>query len=131
MRRWEDNVWQIRNQRAESRNKSCLYLKKAILISGPSSCRSFQLSGLPRRGILQLVVGAALCSLISALPLPAAEHVPQRVLVKFKSGTTQTQRNAAISNHQSQTEKILDGLDVHVLKLPPGVAESAVVEALK
>src|SRR6266478_6608753 len=57
--------------------------------------------------------------------------VSGRVLVKFRSGVTESQMHGVLGAHMGWSQKVLDGVGVHVVSLASGVSEEATVNALK
>src|SRR6266478_4523493 len=59
------------------------------------------------------------------------KFVSGRVLVKFRSGVTESQIHGVLGAHMGWSQKVLDGVGVHVVSLASGVSEEATVNALK
>src|SRR6266478_1221024 len=57
--------------------------------------------------------------------------VAGRVLVKFRSGVTESQIHGVLGAHMGWSQKVLDGIGVHVVSLASGVREEATVQALQ
>src|SRR5229473_7323041 len=63
-------------------------------------------------------------------PSQSGKFVASRVLVKFRSGVTESQIHGVLGAHMGWSQKVLEGIGVHLVSLASGVNEEATVQAL-
>ena len=91
------------------------------------------MSSLQKWGRLEgrLVVAAALL-LAGSTPVQAqSEHVPGRILVKFKSDVSAPQGRAALGRFGARAQEVIPGTGVQVVSLPGNADENAYLNAFK
>src|SRR5215207_9267095 len=74
--------------------------------------------------------GLTLAAALAAAFASAQGHVPNRLLVKFTAGTSESRAQEVLDAVGGRIDRELPGIGVHVVELPPSANEEAIAKSL-